>query len=773
MDLRDILKGRGQGERAYVGYILLGLAAFIPAVLVRLALIFDHGVSFGAVDLHGFVSDAAVSLFVALVLSLALGLKAFRRAVVIFVLILWSISNYGAYEHVMALGALPALDYAGYLTDATFLGGSALAVSSPILLALVLIVPIALSLYAIRSGGVKLKYPVFLIIALAVAFLNLVWEQDHASLMWRQANYVDDNLRRLAGARSDMRASGLEGLSITEAKALEGSLEADLDGRPITGLNNTGQNVLLIMLEGVSGGYVEAVSAHQGVSSPLTLPSLSRISEDNLFYTSFISNQRHTSRGEYALLCGDYPKLLSLEPRMNEIIRASTFNACLPEVLRDAGYETVYLQSAPLSFMMKDQFMPKIGFTKVYGNNFFTRAYSRNRWGVDDRAYFEKSVEVIKELSANKKPWFMTMLTVGTHDPYNVPDGYRSAYAPGSFSHAMSYLDAAFGVFLSTLESEGLLKDTLVLITSDESAGMMHSSGLVTKLSQNWGFLIGVLPTKKRMRVDASFMQVDVALSVLDYLGLTDREDGFIGRSFFREYEDKRHIFFANTYRHFLGVLEPTGHISLCDEGFRTCNRFELSAGRAFSPGLKKTGVSEEALGILKMMAGRSKPASPIAGVEGGFEMKLFRERSVSVAPEGITLVFGGQELSAPAGSMMEFEFEFKAIGESGQITLLHKLASREIIDDTLVIEHFETSTPAMSPGDRYVLRYSYFTGERLDRINVLLFAKTVREGGMELDIERATVKVSPGAGRDGRKSGVVETEILLNNVSLGGPRLY
>jgi phosphoglycerol transferase MdoB-like AlkP superfamily enzyme len=761
----DTLESRGEGEKSYLPYILLGVATFIPAVFVRLALITGKGVNFGAIDLHGFLSDFAVSLFVALLLVLLLGLKVFRRASVIVVLIIWSLSNYGAYEHVMALGALPALDYAGYLTDRTFLGGSVLAISNPLLLFFVLALPIAIFLYTVRGEGLKLKYPVFLIIAFVVAFISLVWEQDHASLIWRQANFIDDNLRRIAVARSDLKTTGVEGVGDTE---LARSIAADLNGSPLIEVGNKGQNVLLIMLEGVSGGYVDGVSKHQGVSSPLTLPSLSRIAEEKINFTNFISNQRHTSRGEYAVLCGDYPKLLTLEPRVNEIVRAASFKPCLPEVLRDAGYETVYLQSAPLAFMMKDQFMPKIGFTKVYGDSFFTKSYSRNRWGVDDRAYFEKSVEVIKELSSKKKPWFMTMLTVGTHDPYNVPDSFRSKYSKGSFSHAMSYLDLAFGDFIDTLDAEGLLKDTLVLITSDESAGMVHPNNLVAKLSQNWGLLVGLIPGKKSMRIDESFMQVDIALSVLDYLGLADKDGGFIGRSFFRAYEDRRHLFFGNTYRHFLGVIEPSGLVSICDEGFGSCGSYATSEGRAFSPELKGIETSEAAVEMLKVMAARSKES---VVKEKGYAMDLFKEDSVGVAAEGLTLVLGGQQLFAPAGSLVELDFELKAEGGKGQVTLLHKLASREITDDTKVSEHFITSTPAMSSGDSYKLKYSYFTEKKLDKIEVLLFARTVSGAGMELVVEKARLKVTPGA--EGKESGVRETLILLNGVSLGAPKLY
>jgi len=69
------------------------------------------------------------------------------------------------------------------------------------------------------------------------------------------------------------------------------------------------------------------------------LPHLSRLAESNIFAETFITMQRQTNRGEYALLCGDYPKLVSEQPKMSELIGRQELR-CLPQVLREAGYAT-------------------------------------------------------------------------------------------------------------------------------------------------------------------------------------------------------------------------------------------------------------------------------------------------------------------------------------------------------------------------------------------------------------------------------------------------
>ncbi len=85
--------------------------------------------------------------------------------------------------------------------------------------------------------------------------------------------------------------------------------------------------------------------------------------------------------------------------------------------------------------MSKDLFMPKIGFSQVYGEEWFSQAYARNQWGIDDRAYFEQSLQMLRTLQAERKPWFLTLLTVGTHHPYIVP----ISYGGGTFATAAAY----------------------------------------------------------------------------------------------------------------------------------------------------------------------------------------------------------------------------------------------------------------------------------------------------------------------------------------------
>ena len=251
-----------------------------------------------------------------------------------------------------------------------------------------------------------------------------------------------------------------------------------------------GRNVLLVVLEGIPGAYLRQVQEATGVAYPIVMPALSRIAGRSLLVPRFLAHNRQTIRGLYSLLSGDYPGLSLLTPKIYEYMRLppESRRPCLPEILSEAGYETVFLQAADLAYMSKDQFLPRAGFRRVLGREHFASRGGPSGWGPDDRAFFEEAARLVVELDRGEAPWFLTLLTVGTHHPYAVPDEWAARW-PTRKEAAVAWLDAALEAFWARLEGEGILEDTLVVITSDESHGVTgHPFG------RFWGLALAVAP---------------------------------------------------------------------------------------------------------------------------------------------------------------------------------------------------------------------------------------------------------------------------------------
>ena len=254
----------------------------------------------------------------------------------------------------------------------------------------------------------------------------------------------------------------------------------------------------------------------------------------------YVLHSHQTIRGLYAMLCGDYSKLDSGTPKGVELLNNNTQRnqQCLPAQLNEQGFKSHFLQGAGLQFMAKDKIMPRMGFSQTHGREWFRKKpYLEFAWGMDDKSYFEGALTYVRQLRKQQKPWMLTLLTVGTHQPYAVDEGYLARYDSPKQA-AVGYLDDALDSFLSGLEKQGVLKDTLVIITSDESHGLEG-----VRLASAWGFNLVLVPEQATLPAikQGVYGHVDLTASVLDYFDLPVPAN-ISGRSLFRDYNSGREM---------------------------------------------------------------------------------------------------------------------------------------------------------------------------------------------------------------------------------------
>ncbi|MBW2273408.1 MAG: LTA synthase family protein [Deltaproteobacteria bacterium] len=648
----------------------LVLSALVLApVVFRVVLIADRTPGIALADLRGLVSDLAVAL-VALALVLLAG--RLSRGLAVLLVGFWSVSHYANLEVVRELGSLASLLDVEFLADGTFLAGSVAALAMPLLLAVVSIASLVLAWLGLGSASTKQ-----IGLAAAAGFLlavgQLLWPWTDEVAFWRQTDFLQQNVAYVLGAGLHADDSGLH-FADPPAAMLDRlpELRGDLGGRSILPSEGRGRNVLLIVIESLSGGHVKDLAAEHGVATPHALEALGRLAGSSISYSTFFANQRKTNRGMYAILCGELPNLLPGTPKMSQHA-VGGWRRCLPEVLSSAGYATAYLQAAPLAFMMKDQFMPRAGFERVLGYDDFDRGYIRTHWGVDDRSLYEQSLPVIEELRRGERPWFATLLTVTTHHPYTVPESF-TLHEGFPHAQALAYADRALGEFLGELGRRGVLDDTLVLVTSDESMGQaseLGSDGISKMLAESWGILIARTPNRQVRRVHESFAQADLAVSILDYLGLSELGPHFFGRSVFREYSEGRYVFFANTNHYMVGAVDPFGRVLLClPAGDLGCRKYNVPRGQVFGPQRKRIPWVEAEDDIVGELAARSVQTRPSGPRRRDYE--LVSKREIVVAPASYMILHGGQYVDLGPGEWMEVELELEAHGEGGYVEIDH-----------------------------------------------------------------------------------------------------
>lgn len=371
-------------------------------------------------------------------------------------------------------------------------------------------------------------------------------------------------------------------------------------------------NILVIMIEGLSAAYMPEIAEHHGFEQPaVSLPELENGLDDFGFrtYRNVLSMQRQTDRGSYPMLCGEYPRLASEEPKMTSIVKGDEApSACLPDILARNGYFTSYQQGANLEYMGKDRFMPRIGFTEALGASDLAPERDIEGWGLDDELFFSRAGNRVLSLDERRaQPWFATLLNVGTHHPF----AQASDPAASPPTVAEEELDviterfngelhgerqAAFAkmadellAFLERMEDNGVLDDTMVVVTSDEAGGFIGGDEEeLHPLAGNFGFMAvrppdGVDADQLRGR-DEVVAHMDLAVTGADAAGLGQSDPGvtgMTGHSLFAPIDDNgRGLLLGNTYDGQSLFMLTSGQLMQCAETLLRCTNWTFEPDR-------------------------------------------------------------------------------------------------------------------------------------------------------------------------------------------------
>ncbi|NIE78426.1 LTA synthase family protein [Pantoea sp. Ap-967] len=487
----------------------------------------------------GYLSDLAVGSLLVLLVH--------RRPwwLALPLLLAWAALWVASAELVSAVGRLPVSADLGYLFDPQFMenstGGGLAHAWLPALLGGGLLAWLLGAWFGRGQPQARLPRKAW---ALPAVLFGMHWGLQHLAPsdaeQWRQYNLTHQALSAGVGDLQRQAQGWLGEAPVITPLPANGLTQHDLAGQRLLAAPGQARNLLVITLEGIPGAYLSPnrEALHSRFDQAL-MPKLSRWAQRGMNTPDYVLHTHQTIRGLYAMLCGDYDKLANGTPKGMELLTQQQRNqACLPAQLRQAGFTTHYLQGAGLRFMAKDRIMPHIGFESVHGLEWFKHDnYLEFPWGKDDRAFFEGAQDYVGQLRQQKKPWMLTLLTVGTHQPYSAPADYLARYDTAKQA-AVAYLDDAIGAFLDNLERQGVLKDTLVVITSDESHGI---DGV--RLASSWGFNLTLAPEQAQLPhiKQGIYGHVDLATSLLDYFNLPIPV-ALAGRSLFRDYDSGREM---------------------------------------------------------------------------------------------------------------------------------------------------------------------------------------------------------------------------------------
>ena len=293
-----------------------------------------------------------------------------------------------------------------------------------------------------------------------------------------------------------------------ERASLFNGLYPTTDGDSIVEVLNTKKpNVLLIMMEGFGGVFVEPLGGLPDVA-----PNLNRLSEEGIFFTNCYANSFRTDRGTVCTLSGYLG--LPTASVMKIPAKSRTLPAISEELVK-AGYQTDFLYGGDINFTNMKSYLLSKGYQKLTADTDFSLAQqASNVWGVNDDITAEWLLSQLKE--RKEGPWFTTYLTLSSHEPFDVPYNRLEDKIPNAFA----YTDECLGKLIDGLKQSEVWKNLLIVCIPDHGfcypQGSVDRGGEYSKIPMLW--LGGTI--KQPMKVDKIMNQADMAATLLAQLGL-------------------------------------------------------------------------------------------------------------------------------------------------------------------------------------------------------------------------------------------------------------
>jgi hypothetical protein len=154
------------------------------------------------------------------------------------------------------------------------------------------------------------------------------------------------------------------------------------------------------------------------------MPQMRAIARDGVFFPFFWGNSIQSNRALINILCGvanEAGRSLSYNP---EKIR----NPCLPELLTQAGYRSLFFLgfSAP-DFMNYANLIPALGF-KEFHDSRLVSVLDDDAWGVDDCTLYRKMFEYLRTHYPTPKRLFVYTEVSSHHYPYGGSPAYAHVH---------------------------------------------------------------------------------------------------------------------------------------------------------------------------------------------------------------------------------------------------------------------------------------------------------------------------------------------------------
>jgi len=307
-------------------------------------------------------------------------------------------------------------------------------------------------------------------------------------------------------------------------------------------------NVIFILLDTLRADHLSAYGYGKE-----TTPSLAAFAREGVLFEQARSQAACTFPSVNSILTSRWPAVFLGQPGGRMGIPEGI--AALPEILGGRGYRTIAVSASPIVRRSPSQHNAHGGFARGF-ELFDETCFHRRADCVNRRArrylnhvseplflylhymdahsvyeppspYRERFVEPYPEgrswvVEGNLRPLQLSLAGKGPHVEVSARD---MSFLRGLYDGEIAYLDSQLGALFADLEARGLFERSIVIVAADHGEefmehGRIFHCELLFDSSIHVPLLVRAPGLERRGRISALVQNLDIAPTILDYLGL-------------------------------------------------------------------------------------------------------------------------------------------------------------------------------------------------------------------------------------------------------------
>ena len=305
------------------------------------------------------------------------------------------------------------------------------------------------------------------------------------------------------------------------------------------------KNVLVIHAESFQGFTMDLKFNDKELT-----PNMNRLSKEGIYFNNFYAEESTGTSSDT-----EFTFSSSLMPASNGTVFMNYFNrnyVTTQKLLKEQGYYTFSMHGNNGSAWNRDVMYKYIGYDRFYSKKDY-EIDEEIGLGLSDKSFFRQSVEKIKDINNEHDKWYGLLVMLTNHTPFsdiknysdysvdlNNDDGTVTPYLEGSkmgnYLKSVHYADEAIGQLMNSLEEEGLLEDTIVVIYGDHDAKLKTSEFERLYYDENIDSIL-IDPSKKIEKIDDYTYELNRKVPFIiwskdklntDYMGTFDMAMGMI-----------------------------------------------------------------------------------------------------------------------------------------------------------------------------------------------------------------------------------------------------